>query len=145
MRDDAQRMQDTLTDPALTSVQVVTLPEEMAVTEAMELVRRVQTELELPLGRVFLNAHVAPRLSPAQVEVVEALVAAGGRAEPASAAAHAGVLHARRAARSERYRDLLTQRLPALPLTLVPHLHAPSWGRAQIETLSRALETGGLR
>lgn len=56
MADDARRMQGLLTDPAKTSLNIVTLPEAMPVSEAIDLRRQLEEILHLPTGYVFLNA-----------------------------------------------------------------------------------------
>ena len=54
-------MIDLLTDPAVTSVNVVTTPEEMPVAETVDLVARVRSETSVPLGAVIVN-RVLPEL-----------------------------------------------------------------------------------
>ena len=48
-------MASLLADPAITALNVVTAPEEMPVNEAIELVARARTELDVPLGSVIVN------------------------------------------------------------------------------------------
>lgn len=146
MRYDAQRMQTALSDPERAEVLVVALPEEMPVDEAVDLVDRVRSELELPLRRVVLNGYVYPRLNDDDVRALEEVVAAcadGDPLSPAEAAAQAGLLHARRAARSEHYGALLRQRLPDLERPVLPRLATAVWGRRQIERLATALAATG--
>jgi len=52
---EATRVAALLRDPEVTSIHVVATPEEMPVTEALEIVARLRTDLGLPLGRIFLN------------------------------------------------------------------------------------------
>jgi anion-transporting ArsA/GET3 family ATPase len=54
------KMRDLLTDPVRTSLQIVTVPEEMPVKEAIDL-RRIVQQLRIPMGFVFVNA-VQPTL-----------------------------------------------------------------------------------
>ena len=54
-------MTDLLSDPAITALNVVTTPEEMPVSETIDLVARVSGELDVPLGAVFVN-RVLPEL-----------------------------------------------------------------------------------
>ncbi|MCZ7534939.1 MAG: AAA family ATPase [Acidimicrobiia bacterium] len=54
-------MSEMLADPAITAVNVVTTPEEMPVAETIELVARVRSELDVPLGSVIVN-RVLPEL-----------------------------------------------------------------------------------
>jgi anion-transporting ArsA/GET3 family ATPase len=52
---EAARVQSLLKDPERCEVHVVALPEEMPVTEAVQIVDRLRAELGLPLGRLFMN------------------------------------------------------------------------------------------
>lgn len=61
LKQSAQRMLKLLQDPAKTSLQIVTLPEEMPVNEALELKRAVDEILKIPTGYLFING-VYPRL-----------------------------------------------------------------------------------
>jgi anion-transporting ArsA/GET3 family ATPase len=63
----ARRQREMLTDPRITSLQLVTLPEEMPVREALDL-RRMVEELEIPLGYVFVNAVHAPLFNAREQE-----------------------------------------------------------------------------
>ncbi|MEX0993382.1 MAG: ArsA family ATPase [Solirubrobacterales bacterium] len=51
----AETIYEFITDPSLTSVCAVALPEEMPVNETLDFKRRLKDELELKLDRVFMN------------------------------------------------------------------------------------------
>lgn len=51
----SQQMIDLLSDRDRTAFSVTTIPEEMPVSEAIELVRKVQAKLGRPMGPLFLN------------------------------------------------------------------------------------------
>ena len=55
VRQQTQWMIELLSDPAITSLNVVTSPEEMPVNETIELVERARREIAVPLGTVFVN------------------------------------------------------------------------------------------
>lgn len=61
LRRDAERAWRLFQNPLLTSVLLVTLPEELPTTETLELARSIRTELRLPLGALVVNGLV-PRL-----------------------------------------------------------------------------------
>lgn len=61
IRAQTEWMTDLLSDPAITALNVVTTPEEMPVSETIDLVARVSGELDVPLGAVFVN-RVLPEL-----------------------------------------------------------------------------------
>ena len=66
-------MSELLADPAVTAVNVVTTPEEMPVTETIELVARVRAELDVPLGAVVVNRVLPELFTRADEDVFEAL------------------------------------------------------------------------
>jgi anion-transporting ArsA/GET3 family ATPase len=63
LRRDAETAWKMFTDPAETAVVVVTMPEELPVTETLELVDTVDRELRMPLGALVVNAVLTPLFS----------------------------------------------------------------------------------
>jgi len=61
VREQTDWMVELLSDPSVTSLNVVATPEEMPVNETIELVQRAQVELTVPLGAVVVN-RVLPEL-----------------------------------------------------------------------------------
>lgn len=61
LRSQTDWMIELLEDPVLTSVNIVTTPEEMPVAETIELVERLKTETKVPLGSIVVN-RVLPEL-----------------------------------------------------------------------------------
>jgi anion-transporting ArsA/GET3 family ATPase len=70
LRRDAERAWAAFQDPAVCSVVLVTLPEEMPTTETLELARALQGELNLPLGLVVVNGVLPPLFSRAEREAL---------------------------------------------------------------------------
>lgn len=66
-------MSEMLADPAITAVNVVTTPEEMPVAETIELVARVRSELDVPLGSVIVNRVLPELFTRADEDVFDAL------------------------------------------------------------------------
>jgi anion-transporting ArsA/GET3 family ATPase len=60
LRRDAERAWKLFQDPTQSGVVVVTLPEDMPVTEAIELGDAIRNELGLPIARLIANAVVEP-------------------------------------------------------------------------------------
>jgi anion-transporting ArsA/GET3 family ATPase len=58
MVDEAKNMLALLRNPDRCRIELVTLPEEMPVSETIELATTLTDELELPLGRIFVNQLV---------------------------------------------------------------------------------------
>ena len=52
----ADRIIDLLTDPARTSLNIVTLPEEMPVNETIEMCQSVRELLHIPIGHIIINS-----------------------------------------------------------------------------------------
>lgn len=67
-------------DPTRTAVVVVTLPEEMPVTETIEGCRALTGDLGLPLGTVIMNGTQPARLGAEDEAVVERMAAAAAAA-----------------------------------------------------------------
>mgnify|MGYP003348526051 CR=1 FL=1 len=61
MAEETRLMQGLLADPGRTAVHVVTLPQELPATEALELTETVRRELAMPVGYLFIN-RVLPNL-----------------------------------------------------------------------------------
>jgi anion-transporting ArsA/GET3 family ATPase len=136
LRRDADWMQALLEDPARTAVALVSLPEEMPVTETAELDARIRDELRLPRGPVFVNAMPDARFTP---EERDRLDGQAGAPPPLGPAARAAVLEAEQEKRAqeqvERLRGLLGRTTLSLPL-----LAADRWGRKAVERIADAME-----
>lgn len=121
MVDEAKNMLALLRNPARCRVELVTLPEEMPVSETMELAATLTDELQLPLGRIFVNRLVTSDLN-------EEERAAVGKALQAATGAERSVLgaamfrHERSCAQQEQVASLASKfdgrlrRLPRLPV-----------------------------
>ncbi len=66
-------MSDILSDPLLTALVVVATPEEMPVSETIELVERVRTTLTVPLGPIVVNRLLPELFTHADEAVFDAL------------------------------------------------------------------------
>src|SRR5580658_6830390 len=78
LRGDATRAWATFQDPAQSGVVLVTLPEEMPVTETIELARALVDQLQLPIDRVIVNS-VLPELFTREERSLLATVKALGK------------------------------------------------------------------
>jgi anion-transporting ArsA/GET3 family ATPase len=136
LRRDAEWMQALLTDPARTSVVLVSLPEEMPVSETVELDAQIRDRLRLPRGPVFLNAMPDARFSPEERARLEGLA---GSEPPVGPAARAAVLQAGRRERAEGQLDRLREALDR-PIVTLPHLATERWGRRAVERIADAME-----
>ncbi len=135
---DVVRMRDLLVDPAATSLSIVTLPEEMPVSESIDLDAQVRGVLGIPRGSLFVNAMPEARFSREEQERLARLQAGP---PPVGPAARAATLHSGRVAEAVRYAARVRAALD-LPTVVLPLLTAETWGREAIEGLAAAMEPG---
>jgi Mrp family chromosome partitioning ATPase len=135
LRADAQWMRAWLLDPARTTAVLVTLPEEMPVTEAIELDGQLRQVVGLAPAAIFVNAMPAPRLGDLQVARLGPLSSA---AAPVGPAAEAARLHAVRTAAAGRELARLRAALP-LPTALLPLVASGAWGPDEVGQLADTL------
>ncbi len=136
VRNQTQWMLDILSDPARTGVVITSAPEEMPVTETIELAERLRTETNVDLAAVIVN-RVLPELftereealfdrlrEPARVAALSE--AAGGDVGPVFDAAELAVtLRRTRSGHLATLRDALD---PRLPMLYVPYLFTRTHG-----------------
>lgn len=130
MSTEADWMLELLTDPAITSAVLVSLPEELPVNETLELAQALRSRLKIRIGAVVLNQSVQSRFGPGD------LAALSGR-PGLTALAQAYEEDARRTEGS-------VERLRAIdpPLVQLPRLVSPALGRAELEALGDVLAEG---
>jgi hypothetical protein len=139
LRRDAQWMHELLVDPAVTSLALVTLPEEMPVSEAIELDQQVRALLGIPRGALLVNAVPEPRFPDGERGPLRALEAEPAPLGPAARAAELLALRAEQAARQvARVRAAVD-----LPVTVLPLVPAERWDLAAVERLAEAIDRGG--
>ena len=146
IRSQTDWMLDILSDPSQTGLVIVTTPEEMPVTETIELVDRVREQTTVDLAGIVVNRVLPELFGRAEEEVFEQLVDAprakvnatvGGDVEPLLAAARLAVtLRRTRAAHLARLRDALDA---GLPLLYVPYLFARTHGLRSTRVVAEAL------
>jgi anion-transporting ArsA/GET3 family ATPase len=118
LRRDAERAWQMLRDPAKCAVVLVTLPEEMPVTEALVMANTLQGELGLPIGKVVVNCMIPPLFERAERAVLEALPLARLGAAASVGAGEAALIAGRSRAIHERHQAAAIHRLvDELPVT----------------------------
>ncbi|HET7754327.1 MAG TPA: ArsA-related P-loop ATPase [Anaeromyxobacteraceae bacterium] len=135
LRRDAQWMEALLVDPRTTAVNIVTLPEEMPVNEAIELDAQVRGTLGMPRGLLVVNAMPDDRFTPAEAAALGALARAPSPLGPAAEAAR---LHAVRREQAQRYVDRARAALD-LPTAILPLLAVERWDRAAVQRIAESL------
>jgi anion-transporting ArsA/GET3 family ATPase len=140
-------MLEMLSDPAVTALLAVCTPEEMPVTETIELAVRVREETTVQLAGVVVN-RVLPELFGRQEEAVfEALTGSaptaalddlvGGDTAPVLEAARLAVTMRRtRSTHLERLRKGID---PTVPLLYLPYLFARSYGLRTTRQVAESL------
>ncbi|HLT29329.1 MAG TPA: ArsA-related P-loop ATPase [Myxococcaceae bacterium] len=129
IRRDAEIMRGLLVDPAITGAVLVALPEELPVTETLELATSLRERVSLPLVGGVLNTWVSERFDAGMFEQLSEWP----RLKELARAQHAA------AERSRWALDKLQGHLGA-PVHKVPRIYSEQFGREQIERMSRALE-----
>jgi anion-transporting ArsA/GET3 family ATPase len=85
LRRDAERAWKMFQDAEQCGVVVVTLPEELPVTESVELCHALTTELLLPIEKLVVNCMLPPLFSKSEREVLEHLAVADDGTRPTAA------------------------------------------------------------
>jgi anion-transporting ArsA/GET3 family ATPase len=138
-------MVELLSDPAITALNIVTAPEEMPVSETIDLVTRARAELSTPLGAVILNRVLPELFTHADEETFEALRTPDAMValdQPVGPGALAVLDGARLAVTLRRTRAQHLQRLREavdLPLLYLPYLFARTHGMRVTRMIAEAL------
>jgi len=137
LRRDAELAWEMFQDESATSVLVVTLPEELPVTETLELWRSIDRDLRLPLGAMVVNGVVPFLFSPEEREKLMPLALEGNDDDQRSAAAVVLQAAARRAKRETlQIQSLERLKQASLPQITLPFLFEDASAPAAIERLA---------
>ncbi len=135
-----------LSDPARCQVVLVTLPEEMPVSEAIDTAFAIEDRAGVALGPIFVNGcyDALPAGVSASVAAIEQDATALDRfvsEREAADLAHAAAFRAERYAIQTDQIARLADRLP-LPQIRLPFLYTPDIGRAEVDVLADATTCG---
>jgi anion-transporting ArsA/GET3 family ATPase len=133
---------ELLRDSRATAVHLVTLAEEMPVTETLETERELTGPLAMPLGYVVVNRLHRRRFAPAVTSAVgdAARTSTGNDAALLAAVAARAVEESGWTAINAQNLVRLREALPKAPMVELPYLFVEEFGRDELETLSRDLE-----
>lgn len=139
LRRDAERAWTMLQDPSQSGVIVVTLPEELPVTETVELTTKLMESFRLPIAGLVVNGCATPVFSASEANF---LAERSELLEPSMRLSLAE-LAARRAVR-ERVQAQNLERLNALnlPKVILPRQGQPGAEGALVQVLSRHFSSG---
>jgi anion-transporting ArsA/GET3 family ATPase len=131
-----------LSDPTRANMVIVTLAEDLPVTEAVELAQGARQTLGMTLGPLVVNALYPPRFQ--QGVSARAVTALGAPTDPVlEPLISAARMAQRRRALNDRALERLSRELPLRQIHL-PYLFSADFGAETLEELSRRLE-GQLR
>lgn len=135
LRRDAETAWRMFTNPRETAVLVVTLPEELPVTETLKLIDTIRYELELPLGVLVVNGVLSPLFSDAERSLLVKIETLGKPTSAAEGAVHAA---ARRAVQEQLQATSLARLVadPRLQRVVLPYLFEDAASPRAIEALS---------
>jgi len=147
VRDQTAWMLDILDDHERTGLVVVTTPEEMPVTESIELIERVRTETKVGLAAVIANRVLPALFSDREADVFARLQGASAQAalidhagpKVGSVFAASATLESRRrvgAGHLDRLRNALTDEVPLL---IVPELFTRATGRRVVTLVAESI------
>jgi anion-transporting ArsA/GET3 family ATPase len=139
---EAARVVELMQDARTTAVHLVTLAEDMPVTEALEAHAQITGPLGLPAGAVIVNRVHTRRFDAATLASLERAAGAAPADEKACLAAvhDRAVEEASWAAINAQQLDRLRAGLDSAPLVELPYLFAEEFGDAEIATIARRLD-----
>jgi anion-transporting ArsA/GET3 family ATPase len=148
VRDQTGWMIDVLEDPARTGIVIVTTPEEMPVTETIELLEKVENDTGVAVAAVIANRVLPALFSDREVAVFEridqpearAMLAAKAGAAVATVFNAAALNEARRrvgAGHLDRLRSALAH---DIPLLIIPELFIRAAGRRVVTQVAAAIK-----
>lgn len=154
VRDQTEWMLEILADEQRTGLVVVTTPEEMPVTETIELVEKVRTTTDVDVAAIIANRVLPQWFSAPDEAVFRSLLAPAAQATIAAAVGPKVATVFSAASLAQARREVAVSNLARLrdgvpaevPLVLVPELFTRSGGRRVVSLLADALhdELGGI-
>ena len=140
---ESQRLVDLLTDPARTALNLVTTAEEMPVNETLEMYQKVQSDLGIALGCLFVNRTHASDLRSDDLALLRTHSEAGlDRQE--RALVKETIKRAEEelgwASINEMYLGRLKKEVQ-LPIAEIPYLFTEEFGLEQIRQIAAQLES----
>jgi anion-transporting ArsA/GET3 family ATPase len=138
---EAARIVELLQDARTTAVHLVTLAEEMPVTETLEARAQLGT-LRLPLGHVIVNRLHRRSFAPGVIERLRASVAPAAERAVLTCVAERAAEESGWSEINSTYLGRLRAGVDDAPVVELPFLFVEEFGRAELDRLSRLLEAG---
>lgn len=145
VRDQTEWMLRILEDDATTGVVVVTTPEEMPVTETVELVGKLRDDTNISLAGIVANRVLPEPFGHGEESIFEAIdrdgreVLTGAIGKPVEIVLDAARLAVQLRRTGAGHLARLRAELPGAPVIYVPELFARSGGRRAVELVATAI------
>lgn len=131
LAEEEKKLYSLLTDKERTSIQVVTLPEELPVKESLELQNTIKNDLKMPFGFFFFNAMIEPIFTKSEKDFLEKTnlsenILSGIRFRYSRSELH------------KKYYKIIETKYPAHTLQL-PFVFSESFSFSEIEKISNVI------
>lgn len=148
IREQTQWMIDLLADPVVTGAVIVTTPEEMPVTEAIELLGRLESETDVNVAAVVVNKVLPELFGRGEQQVFDALNSVEGRRafaqvvgdDPAALLDGADLASRLRRSRGKHLERLRSEIPGDRPMIFLPQLFSASHGIRSTRELAEAFD-----
>jgi anion-transporting ArsA/GET3 family ATPase len=127
-------------DAEATAIVGVARAEDAAVSELIDLQRRLREDLALPLDLVAINTVVQSEFEQSDIAKLRTALSAGALADAARGAVESALLEDRESRYEREQIARLAGSLPKAPLVELARADAAELGLAEVEALSRQLE-----
>ena len=146
VRSQTNEVQRMLLDPDRTMLNVVTLPEEMSVNEAAELVKTARETLKMNIGCTFVNGVYPPLFDATEQKLFEKLEKdkaamdklRGQFPDQGKALFNAAAERQKRATQSAYYLDAVSDRIGG-PVIPIPHLYTGRMDKEAVRTIAKII------
>jgi anion-transporting ArsA/GET3 family ATPase len=129
---EAANMLKLLTDPAVTAINLVTLPEEMPVSETLDMHRKLTTEYNMPIGLLVVNQALDPIFEEGDEQRLTALKDAK---TPLADYAQIGLAALSRQRHAQTHEHDLAKKLPIETVRL-PRVFSEHFGPEEVAKLA---------
>lgn len=130
LAEEEKKLYSLLTDPKRTSIQIVTLPEELPVKESLELREAVTQELKMPFGYFIFNSMTGKNFTEEDVKIAS-------KAEIPEAAMSSLRFGYERSRIHENYLNQIISQFPENTVSL-PYIYSQDFGFHEIEKIAQA-------
>lgn len=136
----SQKIVDLLEDPKRTLLNIVALPEEMPVNEAVELAKAAQDPLKMAVGCVFMNEVFQEVISPkdkAALDKLKSKTKGNSELKDLMLAAERG---RKKREMSLKHIEKLRQELPYADIAEIPYIFTSDWDLSAIKEVAREID-----